>query len=151
MPPGICLPENYPSENCPLWKYPPDEYSPYESSPLWKLPPEMCPRENCPTWNSLPIYRSYKWKKKQNYKIFCLEESCATRHPCQNNQGPFWYTDDLTENTGLRYSLYTMKKIQKLNESKNRLMAFTCQLYKSKKTKTRQSNYKIWQICETTK
>ena len=30
-------------------------------------------------------------------------------------------------------------------------MAFTCQLYKSRRTKTRQSNYKMWQICETSK
>ena len=44
-----------------------------------------------------------------------------------------------------------MKKIQKSNESENRQVTFTCQLYKSRRTKTRQSNYKIWQICETTK
>ena len=30
-------------------------------------------------------------------------------------------------------------------------MAFKCQLCKSRRTKTRQSNYNIWQICETTK
>ena len=36
-------------------------------------------------------------------------------------------------------------------EWKNSQVAFTCQLYKSRRTKTRQSNYKIWQICETTK
>ena len=47
--------------------------------------------------------------------------------------------------TGPRYFLYRMKKIQKSNESENRQMAFTCQLYKSRRTKTRQSNYKIWQ------
>ena len=42
------------------------------------------------------------------------------------------------------------KKIQKSDESENRPVVFTCQLYKSRRTKTRQPNYKIWQICETT-
>ena len=108
-------------------------------------PRKIAPWENYPQWNPLPTYKSYKWKKKQNYKIFCLEESCATQYPYQNNQGPLSYTNDLTENTGLRYFLYRMKKIQKSTESKNRQVAFTCQLYKSRRTKTRQSNYKIWQ------
>ena len=44
-----------------------------------------------------------------------------------------------------------MTKIQKSNESENRQVPFTCQLCKSRRTKTRQSNYKIWQIWETTK
>ena len=50
--------------------------------------------------------------------MFCLEETCATQHPYQNNQGPFRYTDDLTGNTELRYFLYRMKK-----KSKNRTKA----------------------------
>ena len=61
------------------------------------------------------------------------------------------YTDDFTENTGLRYFLYRVKKIQKSNESTNRQVAFTCQLYRSRRTETRQSNYKIWHLGETTK
>ena len=62
-------------------KIPPYEYSPYESSP-WKFSPEkIAPWENYPQWNPLPTYKSYKWKKKQSYKIFCLEESCAIQHP----------------------------------------------------------------------
>ena len=95
-----------------------------------KLPPrKLSPWEKYPQWNPPPTYKSYKWKKKQNYQIFCLEESCAMQHPYQNNQGPLWYTNDLTENTGLRYFLYRMKKIQISNESENRQVAFTCQLY----------------------
>ena len=66
---------------------------PCESSTLWKLPPPRIfpPRkfapvkipswENYPQSNLLSTYKSYKWKKKQNYKIFCLEESCAIQHP----------------------------------------------------------------------
>ena len=73
------------------------------------------------------------------------EESRAIQYPYQNNQGPLWYPDDLTEDTGLRYFLYRMKKIQKSTESENRQVAFTRQLYKSRRTKTRHSNYRIWQ------
>ena len=134
-------------------KAPPCEnYPPPRIFPPRKLAPVKIPSwENYPQSNLLSTYKSYKWKKKQNYKIFCLEESCAIQHPYQNNQGPLWYTDDFTENTGLRYFLYRVKKIQKSNESANRQVAFTCQLYKSRRTETRQSNYKIWQIGETTK
>ena len=69
--------------------------------------------------------------KKQNYKIFCLEETCAIQ---QNNKRPFWYTDDLTENTALRSFLDRVKKIQKSNESANHQVAFTFQLYESRRT-----------------
>ena len=130
-----------------LWKLPLRIPPPQENCPLWKFPP----LENYPLWNPLPTYKSYKWKKKQNYKIFCLEESCAIQHLYENNQGPLWYTDDLTENTGLRYFLYRKKKIKKSTKSEKRQVAFTCQLYKWKRTKTRQSNYKIRHTCETTK
>ena len=75
-----------------------------------------------------PLINQTNERKK---KIFCLEKSCATKHPYQNNQGLFWYTDDLIENTGLRYDT------KKSNESENRQMALTCQLYKSGRTKTR--------------
>ena len=154
-------------ENCPLKnslprKLPPMKTSLYEDSPLWKLPPvkitphnfspkKISPWENYPQSNPLPPYKSYKWKKKQNYKILCLEESCAIQHPYQTNQSPLWYTDDFTENTRLRYFLYRVKKIQKSNERANRQVAFTCHLYKSRRTETRQSNYKISQIGKTTK
>ena len=56
------------------------QYSPYESSP-WKFTPEkIAPWENYTQWNPLSTCKSYKWKKKQSYKIFCLEESCAVQH-----------------------------------------------------------------------
>ena len=77
--------------------------------------------------------------KSKNTNFFCLEESCATQQPYQNNQGTLWWSDDLTENPGLRYFLYRMKKIRKPNKSENRQIAFTCQLHKSRRTKTRQS------------
>ena len=90
-------PEFFPRENCPLWKF-----------PLW---------ENYLQWNPLPTCKLYKWKKKQNYKIFCFEESWAIQHPYQNNQGPLWYIDDLTENTWLRYFLYKIFKIWQICET----------------------------------
>ena len=84
--------------------------------------------------------------KSKNTNFFCLEESCATQQPYQNNQGTLWWSDDLTENPGLRYFLYSMKKIRKPNESENRQIAFTCQLQKSRRTKTRQS-IKLANMC----
>ena len=42
-----------------------------------------------------------------------------------------------------------MKKIQNSNESETRQVAFTCHLYNSRGTEIRQSNCKVWQICET--
>ena len=71
-------------------KIAPYEYSlppPYESSLPTKITPQkLAPEkisswENYPQWNPLPTYKSYKWKKQQNYIIFCLEESCAIQHP----------------------------------------------------------------------
>ena len=122
-------------ENCPPRNLLPRKMPPVKIHPLLgKLLP----------MKSLPTYKSYRWwKKKQNYKFFWLEESCAIQHHYQNSQGPLWYKDDLTENTGLRYFLYRLKKVQKFNESENWQVAFTCQLYKSRRTKTRQSNYKF--------
>ena len=116
------------------------EFSPQENCPLWKSPHgEITPNE-IPS----PFINHTNERKNKITKCVCLEESCAIQYPYQNNQGPFWYIDD-TENTELRYFLYIIKKIQKSTESKNRRVAFTCQLYKSTRTKTRQSNYKIWQ------
>ena len=139
LPPMKILPYEYSrlwNESPPLWKFRPRNFPPR------KLPPGKIstPWENYPQWNPLPTYKSYKWKKKQNYKIFCLEESCAIQHPYQNNQRPLWYTDDFTENTGLKCFLYRVTRIQKLNESENRQVAFTCQFYKSRRTKSGQSN-----------
>ena len=137
--------------------------APYEYSHLWELPPvKITPQNFSPekipppgkiTPNEIPSpLINHTNERKNKIIIFCLEKSCAIQHPYQNNQGPLWYTDDLTENTGLRYFLYRMKKIKKSNESENCQVAFICQLYKSRRTKTRQSNYKIWHIlCETTK
>ena len=82
------------------YKLPPVKITPQNFSPE-----KTAPWENYPQSNPLSTYKSYKWKKKQNYKIFCFEESCAMQHPYQNNQRPLWYTDDFTEDTGLRYFL----------------------------------------------
>ena len=140
-------PENYPQKNghekITPQKITPYEYSLMKAPPVKTTPQKFVPQkialyENLRPWeNYPPLAPPHTYKSYQNYKIFGLEESCATQHPYQNNQGPLWYTDDLTENTGLRYFLYRMKKIQKSNESKNRQMGFTCKLYKSRRTKTR--------------
>ena len=101
----------------------------YEYSPLWKLPvvkinpQKFAPEkitfyENFLPWNPLPTYKSYKWKKKQNYKNFYLEESCATQHPYQNNQVPILYTYDLTEILGLDTFFTEWKKSENRAKAK---------------------------------
>ena len=43
------LSENFPPENCHLWKLPPMKIPTYESSPLWKFPPlEIAPLKIAP-------------------------------------------------------------------------------------------------------
>ena len=113
-----------------------------ENCPLWKYTPEICARENCPLWklppNEIPsslINHKNEWKNK-------ITNIFLPWRKLRNTTSLY---------TGLRYILYRMTKIQKSNESANHQVAFTCQLHKSRRTKTRQSNYKIWQICETTK
>ena len=139
--------ENWPPESCPLLKYPPMNIPLYECSPCENYPPEICPLEKITPMNSPPHLEIIQMKEKPKLqKLLLRRKLCNTKAlgKHQNNQGLLWYSDDLTENTGLRYFLYKMKKIQKSKESENRRMAFTCQLYKSRRTKTRQSNYKIW-------
>ena len=63
-------------------KLPPMKARPYENYPQKFVLEKISPWENYPQWNPLPAYKSYKWKKQQNYKIFCLEESSAIQHPC---------------------------------------------------------------------
>ena len=130
-----------PPRKLPTRKLPPIKIPPYENSPLWKLPPLKIPPEKIAPYEIPPheipssLTNHTNENKTKNTKFFALKK--AVQHnilikiTC--------YTDDLTENPGLRYFLYKMKKIRKSNESKNRQMAFTCQLHKSRRTKTRQS------------
>ena len=136
-------------------KISPYESPPYESPPCENCPPEICPRKNCPYENSppekitlheipSPIINHTNVRKDKNYKISCLEENCTQHNILIKITKVVFDTQMISQKIfELRYFLYRMKKIQKLNESENRQMAFTCQLYKSRRTKTRQSNYKI--------
>ena len=49
-----------------------------------KIPPGKITPNEIPS----PLINHTNEKKQQNYKIFCLEESCVIQHPYQNNQGP---------------------------------------------------------------
>ena len=144
------VPGKFPPRKFPPRKLPPMKISPYEYVPLWKLPPvkitplptekiascENFPLGKLPPMKSPPHLQIIQMKKKTKLQIFLpWRKLCNT----------------ISLHTGLRYFLYRMKKIQKSNQSENRRVTFTCQLYKSRRTKTWQSNYKTWQICETTK
>ena len=110
-------------------------------SPLWKLPLRNLPPRKfhpgkiSPNEIPSPLVNHINERKNKITKFLAWRKLCNTT----------------SLHTGLRYFLYRMKKIQKSNESANRQVAFTCQLYKSRRTETRQSNYKIWQIGKTTK
>ena len=114
-------PENLPLQNCTPLKIPP-----YEYSPLWKLPPvkitthNISPEKIAPWENSPPPGKitpneisspliNHTNERKNKITHFFFEEN-----PYQNNQGPLWCTDDFTENIGLRYFLYRVKKNAKI-------------------------------------
>ena len=123
----------------------------YEYSPLWKLPPvKIIPQKFSPekmppgkiTPNEIPslLINHTNEKKNKIIKFFVLKKAVQYNILMKITKVLFWYTNDLTENTGLRYFLYRMKKIQISNESENRQVSFTCQSDKSRRTNTRQSN-----------
>ena len=129
--------ENCPPENSPLWKYLLMNISPMKDLPVKITPPplrnvplrKLSPYENPPPWENYPLppswnllstNKSYKWKKKnQITKFLVLKKAVQHNILIQNNQGPLRYTDNLIENTRLRYFLYRMKNTQKKNKSKN--------------------------------
>ena len=73
-----------PHKYCPLWKLLPMKITPRHLPPRRFSPGKTTPNEIPPT------YKSYKWKKQQNCKIFCLEESCAIQHPCMMGLDTFF-------------------------------------------------------------
>ena len=117
---------------------------PYESSPpvkitLQKFAPEKIASYEIPPHEiPSPLINHTNESKIKNTKIFALKKAVQHNILVKITKVPF-YTDDLTENPGLRYFLYRMKKIRKSNKSENRQMVFACQLHKSRRTKTRQS------------
>ena len=117
--------ENYRSENCPLGKFPPGKITP----------------------NGIPSPLINHTNERKN-KIFCLEKT--VQYSILITITKVLFDTQMIPQKILGF-FYRMKKIQKSNESENHQVAFTCQLCKSRRTKTRQSNYNIWQTCETTK
>ena len=136
-----------PPRKLPLWKYPPMKAPPCEN-----YPPEFFPWENCPLWkfpsgkialNEIPspLINHKNERKNKITKLFVLKKTV------QYNS--LFDTQMISQKIlGLDTFFTEWKKIQKPNESVTRQVAFTCQLYKSRRT--RQSNYKTWQTGETT-
>ena len=50
--------------------------------------------------------------------MFYLEEIHAIQHPYQNNQGPLWYTDDVTKIMGLDAFFTEWKKSKNWTNTK---------------------------------
>ena len=115
------LQENWPPESFPLLKYPPMNIPLYECSPCENYPPEICPLEKITPMNSPPHLEIIQMKEKPKLqKLLLRRKLCNTKAlgKHQNNQGLLWYSDDLTENTGLRYFLYKMKKSKNWTKAK---------------------------------
>ena len=119
--------ENTPYEYPPLWKLPPQKFAPEKIAP-YEIPPHEIPS---------PLTKHTNESKIKCTKFFAFKKAVQHNILIKTSKVPF-YTDNLTENPGLRYFLYRMKKIRKSNEGENRQMTFTCQLHKSGRTKTRQ-------------
>ena len=144
-------PENWPLQNCTPLKIPP-----YEYSPLWKLPhvkiiphnisPEkIAPWENSPppgkiTPNEIssPLINHANERKNKITNFFLKKILIKITNVLFDAQMI------LQKILGLDTSLQSEKKCKNWTKAKNRQVTFTWQLYKTRKTKTRQSNYKIW-------
>ena len=118
---------------------------PCENYPPRKLPPGKITPNEIP---SLLINHTNERKNKIT-KFFALKK--AVQYNILIKITNVLFDTQMISQKTLRYFLHRVKKIQKSNESANHQVAFTCQLYKSRRTETRQSNYKIWQIGKTTK
>ena len=127
-----CIRKITPPENYLLWKLPACENCP--PPPIGKIIPNEIPS---------PLTYHTNERKDKTTKFFAFNKAAQYIILIKITKVLF----DTQMITGLTYFLYRVKEIQKLNESKNHQVAFTCQLYKSRRTKTRQN----WQIGETTK
>ena len=128
-----CIRKTTPPENYLLWKLPACEKCP-PAPPIGKIIPNEIPS---------PLTYHTNERKDKTTKFFAFNKAAQYIILIKITKVLF----DTQMITGLTYFLYRVKEIQKLNESKNHQVAFTCQLYKSRRTKTRQN----WQIGETTK
>ena len=121
-----------PPKNCPLWKYPPMKAPPCEN-----YPPEFFPWENCPLWKLPPPG-----------KII----------PNEIPSPPINHTNErknkITKFFALKKMLIKITKVifdtQMISQKIMGLDTFFTE-GKSRRTKSRQSNYKIWHIGETSK
>ena len=113
-----CAPENYPPEkcspeNCTLWKLPscenyPQDICPEKIAPLWKSPSEKITTRKIP---SLLINHTNERKNKIT-KFFALKNAMQHNILIKITKA-FFDTQMISQkNTGLRYFLYRMKKIQ---------------------------------------
>ena len=125
-------------------KLPPQKITSSESFPPLKIPPPPPPiGKIIPNEIPSPLTYHTNERKDKTTKFFAFNKAAQYIILIKITKVLF----DTQMITGLTYFLYRVKEIQKLNESKNHQVAFTCQLYKSRRTKTRQN----WQIGETTK
>ena len=113
--------ENCPPENCPPMKAPLAKIIPQNFSPE-----KIAPWENCPLWNTLPTYKSYKCKKKQITNFFAMKK--AVQYSIQRKITNVLFDTQMISQKILGLDTFFTEWIKS----------------KSRRTETRQSNYKIW-------
>ena len=91
----------------PTAKFTPPSISSRNLPPGKLAPMKILPWKNSPHKIPSPLINYTNERKDKITKCFALKK--AVQHNILN-QGPLWYTNDLTENTGLRYFLHRMKK-----------------------------------------
>ena len=141
-----CPLENHPPPRkkkiVPLWKYP------LWIFPLWKLPlrifppRKLAPGEITSSETPSPFINHANERKNKIIEFFTLKKAVQYNILIK-------ITKVLFDTQMISQKILGLDTF--FTEWKNSQVAFTCQLYKSRRTKTRQSNYKIWQIGETTK
>ena len=123
-----------------------------KAPPCEDCPPEFFSRENClpgkitPNRIPYPLINHTNERKNKITKCFALKK--VVQHNILMKIAKVLFDTQMISQKIL--SLQNEKN-PKLQRKRKRQMAFTCQLYKSRRTKIRQSNYKIWQIWETIK
>ena len=111
--------------------------APYESSSLWKLPPWNLPSGKItPNEIPSPLINHTNERKSKITKFFPLKKAVQYNILIK-------ITKVLFDTQMISQKILGLDTF--FTEWKNSQVAFTCQLYKSRRTKTRQSNYKIWQ------
>ena len=130
-----CSPENCPYENTPM------NIPPMKAPPVKITPQKFGPDKIAPCDIPSPLINHANQRKNKSTHFFALTKAVQYNILIKITKVLF-DTQKISQKILGLDTFFTQ-----WNESKNQMKA----KIKSRRTKTRQSNYKMWQICETTK